>query len=174
MRARFLAVMVSLATAATGALAAAPHVYTNEDLELLGPPPADPSQPVRGADDPGWEFVQRFIDAEHARLVTERTLAMDERRAALEDEALRALNERKDFVGPYYGDWNSGWPYGAYAAPYHGYGNWYGHGAYHGMGSYRGSRIPRAGQLPTNRRPAMGAGRPSHRSGAPRMAARAR
>ena len=165
MRARILAVMVSFA-AVSGVFAEAPYVYTNDDLDALGPPPASPSQPVRGADDPGWEFVQRFRDAEHARIVTERTLAMEERRSALEDEALQALNERKDFVGPYYGDWNSGWPYGSHASPYYGYGSWYPRGGYYGMGSYRGTKIPRAGQLPS-------AGRPSHRPNGPtRMNAR--
>ena len=134
MRTPVLAIVISLA-AVSGALGAGPHVYTNDDLELLGPPPADPSQPVRGADDMGWEFVQRFIDGEHARLVTERTLAMDERRSALEDEALRKVNERADFVGPYYGDWNTGFPYGSHAI-WPGYGAYYPRGSYWGHGSY--------------------------------------
>jgi len=134
--------MLSFA-AVSGVLAAGPQVYTNDDLELLGPPPAAPSQPVRGADDYGWDFVQRFIDTEHARLVTDRTLAMDERRSALEDEALRKLNRRADFVGPYYGDWNTGYPYGSYAAsPY--YGGYYPRAAHFGTASRRGPAGPSA------------------------------
>jgi len=145
MRTPIVATLLSVA-AVSGALAAGPHVYTNDDLELLGPPPASPSQPVRGADDYGWDFVQRFIDTEHSRLVTDRTLAMDERRSALEDEALRKLNQRADFVGPYYGDWNTGYPYGSYAASPYYYGAYYPRVAHHGSRGMRGPAGPPSAQ----------------------------
>jgi len=62
------------------------RVYTNADLERLGPPSAG-NQVRTGADDPGWEFVTEFLAREHARLDAERAWELARRRAVLEEEA---------------------------------------------------------------------------------------
>lgn len=155
MKTLILATMV-LTGVGTGVLAsgearakAGPRLYTNDDLDRLGPAPASPSRPVSGADDAGWDYVERFIDTEHNRLVTDRALDMEERRRAIEDDALQAFNDRRTFVGNAYGDWNSGWPYaGAYAGIPYAYGVRGFHGSGWGHNRRPGMSGPKANARP--------------------------
>lgn len=47
------------------------RLYTNADLDRLGPPPAEPSKPIAQPDLP-WEQVQGFLDSEYDRVYAER------------------------------------------------------------------------------------------------------
>jgi hypothetical protein len=74
-----------------GAVAAAEdsgeaRLYTNADLDRLGPAPREPSEPIRQGD-AGGPSVQEFLANEYARLDAQR--AAELRRAALELEAER-------------------------------------------------------------------------------------
>jgi hypothetical protein len=47
------------------------RLYTNADLDRLGPAPAEPSRPI-AQPELGWDFVQGFIDGQYARIYAER------------------------------------------------------------------------------------------------------
>jgi hypothetical protein len=163
---RLVLLAMVLTWVGSGAMAAeqsgdeAPRLYTNADLDRLGPGPAEPSRPISGADDPGWDYVQQFLDREHARLEADRLMDLEESRRAAENDALYELARERDYSVPYYGGY---W-----------YNPWVGVPGHHvGRGTGRNATNPgaRPGVRPGDGRPAA---RPvGARQGNPRGARRA-
>jgi hypothetical protein len=81
------------------------RVYTNADLESFAVASDTVSPPARSPvdDHAAWEFVQSFIEREHARIDNERALELERARTAAEIESYGRSVERY-LIGypPYY------------------------------------------------------------------------
>ncbi|HXV76113.1 MAG TPA: hypothetical protein VD788_07315 [Candidatus Polarisedimenticolaceae bacterium] len=99
----------------TGPLAAADegevYVYTNADLERLGPLPAGEAEPPT-ADQlaESWAFVQSTIDDAHARIDADRGYELDRRLTEAEADALDRAGGSPRYTLPY--NYALGYPYG--------------------------------------------------------------
>jgi hypothetical protein len=78
------------------------HVYTNADLERLGPLPVASEPVAANDDDAAWEFVAEFLAREHARLDAARAHDLDRRQVDLEEESVTRRRSYGTYVYPHH------------------------------------------------------------------------
>lgn len=97
--------------AAVGTLASSEQdpvpVYTNDDLDrLLGPPPAQPAEPVDKSGPEDWRWVEQFLDRQYSRIDADRRFELDRRSVDINAEQVERFR-------PGYGwpvAWRLGYP----------------------------------------------------------------
>ena len=78
------------------------RVYTNEDLDDLGPPPAQQTEPVAPEEIARrWAFVDSVLDRAYARIDADRRHELDRRMTEAEADALEGFDAREHYVLPY-------------------------------------------------------------------------
>lgn len=89
------------------------RLYTNSDLERLGPPVASATQPIPGSS-LDWVDLDRFLEREYARIDAERRHDLERRDADRRDRLARAVTRDEDFwipSGTYWPFWGAGYPH---------------------------------------------------------------
>jgi hypothetical protein len=82
-------------------------VYTNEDLDrMLGPSPAQPTDPVDKTSPQDWQWVEQFLDRQYSRIDADRRYDLDRR-------SVDVAAEQVERIRPGYGwpvAWRLGYP----------------------------------------------------------------